>query len=248
MTIDWFTTSAQIINFLILIWILKKLLFRPIINTMENRQQDLTRRLQQIESQKTEVQTLKAQYEKNLQQLQIDKDQILLQAKQQAKTEKDKLLLQLNEEIQQKKINFNEQLHKQQQQHGQLISQTIAEKSLGLSKKILTQLADQTLEQRIVEHFLQSFSELPEIELQPIKQALIQQGSATILTRFELNITTQQQIQNSLDNITPGIKLVFKQHDYLLCGIALETDGRSWEWNIDRYLSELETELIKSND
>ncbi len=44
MSIDWFTTGAQIINFLILIWLLKKLLFKPIINAMEQREQGLANR------------------------------------------------------------------------------------------------------------------------------------------------------------------------------------------------------------
>jgi len=35
MQIDWFTTGAQVINFLILIWLLKKFLYRPVINAME---------------------------------------------------------------------------------------------------------------------------------------------------------------------------------------------------------------------
>ena len=47
MSVDWFTTGAQIINFLILIWLLKKWLFKPIIGAMEHREQGLASRLQQ---------------------------------------------------------------------------------------------------------------------------------------------------------------------------------------------------------
>ena len=244
MAIDWFTTGAQIINFLILIWLLKKLLFKPIIGAMESREQGLANRLQQAETKMAEAQSLKNQYEDNIQQLNREKDQILTQTKQQATAEKAQVLQRLNEEVQQKKTQFDAEIRKQQQDLAPLMSRTIAEKSLLLSRKTLARLADQSLEQQIIEHFLQHLSSLPDKEQASIKQALQKQTSATIITAFKTDIQSQKQIQTWFDNFQPGSNLVFEQQDYLLSGIALEADGRSWEWNVDRYLTELGTELL----
>lgn len=246
MAIDWFTTGAQIINFLILVWLLKKLLFRPIIGAMERREQGLASRLQLVETQNNEAQALKNKYEKHLQQLQIEKDEVLSQARQQAETEKAELLQHLSEEIQQKKTQFDTEMRKEQQELGQLITRAFAEKSLMLCYKILSQLSDQTLEQRIIEHFLQHLSDLQEAEQTSIRQALMQDNPSTVITHFVLDTAVRQQIQNWFDSFAPGSRLLFEQRDYLVCGIALEADGRSWEWNIDRYLKELGTELLKS--
>jgi F-type H+-transporting ATPase subunit b len=243
-SIDWFTTGAQIINFLILVWLLKKLLFKPIVGAMERREQGLASRLQQAETKMGEAQVLKNQYEKHLQQLQIEKDQVLLLARQQAESEKAQLLQNLSEEIQQKKTQFDTEMRKQQQELAPLISKTISEKSLALSHKILTQLADQTLEQRIIEYFLQHLSDLPDEEQTTVKQALIKDNPSTIKTSFEPDTASKKQMQTWFDNYAPGCKLLFEQSDYLVSGIALETGGRSWEWNVDRYLTELGTELL----
>lgn len=244
MSIDWFTTGAQIFNFLILIWLLKKLLFKPIIGAMEQREQGLSERLQQAENKLSEAQALKNQYEKHLQQLQIEKNQILIQTKQQAEIEKSVLLQHLSDEIQQKKMQFDAEIQKQQQELAPLISRTIAERSLLLSRKILAQLAERTLEQEIIEHFLQYLSKLPDDEQASIKQALVTKTSAIIATAFKPDNTTQMQIQSWFDKFQPNSSLVFEQRDYLLSGIAMEIDGRSWEWNIDRYLTDLGTELL----
>ncbi len=244
MSIDWFTTGAQIINFLILVWLLKKLLFKPIIGAMERREQGLANRLQQVETKMSEAQSLKNQYEIHLQKLNSEKEQVLSQVKQETKVEKTKLLQSLNEEIQQKKTQFDAEIRKQQQELEPLIRRTIAEKSLALSRKTLTQLADQTLEQRIIEHFLQQLSNLPDEEQKSIKQILLKDTPTTIITGFEADTAIQKQIQTWFDRFQPSTKLLFEQRDYLLSGIALEADGRSWEWNVDRYLAELETELL----
>ncbi len=244
MAIDWFTTGAQIINFLILIWLLKKLLFKPIIGAMESREQGLANRLQQAETKMAEAQSLKNQYGDNIQQLNREKDQILTQTKQQATAEKAQVLQRLNEEGQQKKTQFDAEIHKQQQDLAPLMSRTIAEKSLLLSRKTLARLADKSLEKQIIEHFLQHLSRLPDKEQASFKQALQKEKSATMITAFKMDIQSQKKIQTWFDNFQPESKLVFEQQDYLLSGIALEADGRSWEWNIDRYLTELGTELL----
>lgn len=246
MSIDWFTTFAQIINFLILVWLLKKLLFRPIIGAMERREQGLASRLQQAETKMNEAQALKQQYEKHLDQLQKEKDEVLATVRQQVETEKAASLQQLSEEIKQKKNRFDSEMQKQQQELGQFISHTIAEKSLSLGRHVLKRLADQTLEQQMIEYFLQNLSGLPEAEQVSIKQAVLQVKSATIITNFQADTATRQQIQNWFDSFAPGCKLLFEQRDYLVCGITLEAEGRSWEWNVDRYLNELGTELLKS--
>jgi hypothetical protein len=38
MLIDWFTVGAQIVNFLILVWLLKHFLYKPILNAIDARE------------------------------------------------------------------------------------------------------------------------------------------------------------------------------------------------------------------
>jgi F-type H+-transporting ATPase subunit b len=38
MLIDWFTVVAQVLNFLILVWLLKRFLYRPILNAIDVRE------------------------------------------------------------------------------------------------------------------------------------------------------------------------------------------------------------------
>ena len=45
MDVDWITVSAQIVNFLILVWLLKRFLYRPVLNAMNRREQRIHQRL-----------------------------------------------------------------------------------------------------------------------------------------------------------------------------------------------------------
>lgn len=245
MAIDWFTVGAQMINFLILIWLLKKFLYRPIIKAMASREQGLVDRLHRVETQMSEAEQLKKRYEASLEQLASDKDNILAEARQQAETDRNQQMQSLNDELQQEKKRFDQEMYQQQQQLGGVINKVIAEKALQLCGKILSGLADQSLEQQIVEHFLQNLAKLLDDEQSVLQQALSQDDVVTIISRFPLDETQRSKIRSRLEQLVPVREMVFEQDSRLMCGITLEAGGRSWEWNIDRYLAELEVELLK---
>ena len=44
MLIDWFTVGAQIVNFLVLVWLLRRYLYRPVLAAIDAREQELAAR------------------------------------------------------------------------------------------------------------------------------------------------------------------------------------------------------------
>jgi len=227
MQIDWFTTGAQIINFLILIGLLKKFLYRPVINAMKTREQNLVMQRQSLATQQAEAEQLKKHYEAHLHQLNIEKDNILSEARQQAETDRAEQLLNLVDEIQDKKNRFAEEMHKQQQELGVVISKVIAEKALHISSKILSGLADQPMEQQMLEHFLRHLADLPDDEQAMLRKAITQDSSVRIITRFPLDETLCQKIRSRLDKLSTDCDIVYEQNDHFVCGIALEAGAEA---------------------
>lgn len=247
MAIDWFTVTAQIVNFLILVWLLKKLLFRPIMNAMERRELGISGRLQQAHRQMDEAETMQQKYQQHLQQLQSDKEALIAQARAEAENEKTVLLQRLNEEMQRKKSQFEGEIQQRQQELSSQIGRALAEKTISLSDKVLRQLADQQLEQRMADCFVAHLTELPEQEQAMIKQ-ILQQHRGILMTRFEPDESTKKMLLDWFNDFAPGCDLTFAQRESLVCGIALEAGGHSWDWNIERYLNEVDTALIGEAD
>ncbi|MCF8123589.1 MAG: hypothetical protein K9K34_14360, partial [Desulfarculaceae bacterium] len=50
MLIDWFTVAAQVVNFLILVWLLKHFLYDRIIKAIDQREADIAARSEEAEA------------------------------------------------------------------------------------------------------------------------------------------------------------------------------------------------------
>ena len=55
MSIDWITVAAQVANFLVLVWLLKRFLYRPILDGIDAREAEIAGRMQVAERARAEA-------------------------------------------------------------------------------------------------------------------------------------------------------------------------------------------------
>jgi F-type H+-transporting ATPase subunit b len=92
MLIDWFTVSAQVLNFLILVWLLKRFLYKPILHAIDAREQGITKELEDADTKKIEAEKEREKFQKKNEEFDRQRDQILSKAKDEVKGERQRLL------------------------------------------------------------------------------------------------------------------------------------------------------------
>ncbi len=98
MQIDYFTIFAQIINFLILVFLLRHFLYRPVTKLMEEREQKIVSRLQEIEEKKSEAEKELESYRKMSQELSNKREELLAKASREAQVLEADLMKKAREE------------------------------------------------------------------------------------------------------------------------------------------------------
>jgi len=63
MLIDWFTVGAQIVNFLILVWLLKHFLYKPILDAIDAREKRIAAELADADAKKAEAEKERTDFE-----------------------------------------------------------------------------------------------------------------------------------------------------------------------------------------
>ena len=66
MTINWFTVLAQIFNFLLLLFILKWVLYKPIFRFMKKRRNDIKNKIEKAEEKIKEAEEKMLEYDKKI--------------------------------------------------------------------------------------------------------------------------------------------------------------------------------------
>ncbi len=248
MLIDPFTVVAQIINFLILVALLKRFLYGPITRAMEERKQTILSQLQRAEQREA----LAQQEAQLLQQMQQDfaahREQRLSELRSQLEDERLTLLEQAEDEVEMARNRWYRGIAQEKAMVLRSCRQQATYQLTQTLRQVLTELADTSLEQQIANRFLTQLAQLPEVERTRLRRALTDAESVRLESSFPLPIAMQQAITEALQAIGPFSQLEYGLKPSLGCGVELNVPGYCLDWNLTRYIENLEQNLAQVLD
>ena len=115
MQVDWITTIAQIINFLVLVYLLRRFLYRPIVAAMDRREAHVAQRLEEAAQQSTLAQQQGNDYREKLHDLEQQREQLIEAAKREAEAQRIQLMDELRSEITTIRSRWHEEVKREQQ-------------------------------------------------------------------------------------------------------------------------------------
>jgi F-type H+-transporting ATPase subunit b len=253
MLIDWFTIIAQVVNFLILVWLLKRFLYRPILNAIDAREKKIAKELADADAKKAEAQKERDEFQHKNEELDQQRAALLNKATEEAKAERQRLLDEARQAADALSAKRLEALKNDAHNLNQAISRRAQQEVFAIARKALTDLATTSLEARMVEVFTRRLREMDDQAKADLTEAL-KTASAPALVRsaFDLPATQRTAIQNALNQtFSAEINIRFETAPDLVSGIELTTDGQKVAWSIADYLASLEKgvdELLKEQD
>ncbi|MEO1400951.1 MAG: hypothetical protein AAFV72_06795 [Cyanobacteria bacterium J06635_1] len=244
---------AEMINFLVLVALLQRFLYKPIMRAMAQREQSIADRLQSADNREVEAQETTEQYR----QLQHDWS-AQTKARQhqmhgQLEAERADRLDQIRTELDTQRTQWYEALHQEQTVCLNSLRDYARSQLIQTIRVALQALANMPLEQQMVETFLRQLPDLDPSAQESLQAAVVRQQEPlhwTIGTTFPLDESLQlrliEAVQTHLLPQSPPEAFTFEIHPEYLCGIELRTQGYKLDWHIERYLDSLETQFSKA--
>lgn len=247
MLIDWFRVAAQALNFLILVWLLKRFLYQPILNAIDAREKLIAAELADAAAKKTEAQKDRDDFQHKNDDFDRQRDALLSKAKTDAETVLQRLLGEAGNTADDLSANRHELLISEFAALNGEISRRAEKEVFAITRKTLTDLAGASLEERMCDVFISRLRELDDNRKKSLADALKNAPDPAIVRSvFELPKQQQAAIQNALDEIfSAKIQLRFETAPDLVSGIELKSNGQKVAWSIADYLSSLETGVQK---
>lgn len=243
MLIDWFTVGAQIVNFLILVGLLKYFLYGRILRAMDQREERIANRLTEAQQREQEAEEQRRQYQARQEELEQQQDDILAQAREKAESQRKKLMDEARQEVEEVKSRWYEALEREKNNFLQDLRQRAGQQVYHITRQALEDLATADLEQQIVEAFCRRLQDLPQEKRQELTSVLRQGSEATITSAFALPSESRVQIENILQGfVQNGLDLHYQTSPEVISGIELKAPGHKIAWSLDHYLEALEAE------
>jgi F-type H+-transporting ATPase subunit b len=253
MLIDWFTVGAQVLNFLILVWLLKRFLYKPILHAIEKREKRIAAELANADKIKAEAQKESFEFKHKNEEFDQQRALLLRNATDEAKTERQRLLNAAREAATALSSKRQEALRNDEHNLHQAISRQTQQEVFAIARKALTDLATTSLEERLVEVFTRRLREMDGQVKADLAEALKTSSEPAIVrSAFDLPAEQRAAIQNALnETFSAEIQIQFETAPDLISGIELTTNGQKVAWSITDYLASLEKgvdELLKETD
>ena len=248
MLFDWFTFIAQFINFIILVLLLKRFLFKPILNAIDERENKIAAKIQDAENLKKEATTELNDYTKKNAELSAQRQELLDNSIKEAEAERNKQLEQLHADIEGLRKKFDEAIRNEQKSLSAEIKQRAREEIFVIVRKVLADLASSNLENQMTGVFIDRLNRLDKAEKeQMLSEVRRAKGGLTIRTTYKLAQEQQKILTDILNNSHFGkLQLRFETTPELVSGIELVAGGYKLVWSIEDYLQSLEENLAET--
>ena len=253
MLIDWFTVGAQALNFLILVWLLKRFLYKPILHAVDEREKRIATELANADKKKAEAQNESDEFKHKNEEFDQERATLLSKATNEAKAEGQRLLDEARKSAVALSSKQQETLRNEEHNLYQAIRRRTQEEVFAIARKALTDLATTSLEERMSEVFTRRLREMDGQAKARLAKALkTASDPALVRSAFDLPAEQRAVIQNALnETFSADIHIRFETAPELISGIELAVDGQKVAWSIAEYLVSLEEgvdKLLKEKD
>ncbi len=242
MLIDWFTVGAQALNFIILVWLLKRFLYKPILDAIDAREQRIANELAGAAAKQAEAQQECDEFQRKNELFDRQRAELLSRATSDAATERQKLLDEARAAADTLSAKRQETLRNDAHNLNQALSRRTQDEVFAIARKTLTDLAGADLEQRMCEVFTQRLRVLSGSAKETLTAALkTATQPAIVRSAFDLPATEQNAIQTAVnETFSADTPLRFETSPDLVSGIELATGGQKISWSIAEYLMSLQ--------
>lgn len=253
MLIDWFTVGAQAVNFLILVWLLRRYLYRPVLAAIDAREKTVAAKLADAAARETQSQVAGEELRRQTAVFDRERAGLMRKATDEAAAQREHLSELARQDSQLLRAKLTQALVAERAELGRQLSQRTQVEVFAVARKALSDLAGASLEDRIVDVFIARLLGLPQQQRPPLPSAAADSGPFSgaalhavahrvILVRsaFEPQPAGRAKLEAAIrESFGTNVTVCFETSAECVCGIELTVGGVKLPWSVADYLASL---------
>lgn len=237
MLIDWYTVAAQAFNFLLLVWVLKRFLYKPVRRAMHQRQERIAQDLEQADQARTQAEERLQALTSERAKLESERRALLEKSRQEARQWREQALEKARQDLEEQRRRWHQAILEERNAFAKRLTARIAATTCEVCRKALADLADADLETRLADKLL---TQLAENNAAPPAEIIVRTG-------FALHARGREHLRTALLELWPELgNIVFEQNEQLGFGIECLFGENKVSWNVEQYIRGLQEQVLAS--
>ena len=239
MLIDWFTVAAQLLNFLVLVWLMKRFLYQPVLAAIAARDKQVAATLADAAARLQDAHQLETRLAASSTAFDQQRASLLADATAAARQQGAALIDAAKQAASAQRTQAQAALVAEQARLAGTLALQARDAVLAALRQAMLALSDASLEGAIVRAFITQLGKLDSAARTLLASAAAAApASAEVRSALPLDPAQQSLLKAAL--AAAGIDapaLRFSCAPQLICGIEFRAGGRSLAWNLDHYLT-----------
>ncbi len=248
MQIDWWTFIAQIINLVILLFLLRKFLYIPVLKAVEARQKVIADELAQAAEERNKAKALSLEFARKNKQTERQKQKILAAAQVEAEKLSVKLCAEAEAEYQKQRMEWQQKLIKEQKTFVTAVQNLLAKHFTQFAESALRQMANVDLNNLVITHFMDKVKKMPAAQKAMLKQTLTESDMVEIHSAQPLDEAIAHDLEHFLRtelDLPKRIGFFISIKPELVCGLELQAKEQLISWHLADYMQEFNRQTDK---
>ena len=250
MQIDWITVAAQIANFLVLVWLLQRFLYRPITHAMALREEEIKKRLAEAKEARKDAEDEAETLRGKQTDLEGEKDQILDNARQEAQSLRERLEDDIREDMEARREIWRTHLEEERAGFASTLQRRAGHQVIAITEQMLHEYARADLAGELATGFIARLEDLEDDRRDKLAKAASRLHEPAIVeASVTLKPSTRGQITRAVhDVLKTEIDVEYRQDQDLVLGVRLTVGEQTLEWSAALHLKRLDGALDEAID
>ena len=234
MELNWSTFLLEILNFLVLVWILKRFLYQPVLDVIARRRVAIENRLAEAEQLHTDADALKDQYENRLSSWQQERQQAMDKLRHEIEANRFQQLGDLKQELAQEEEKIRVAGVRKEKQLLREIEQRALHQAAEFASRLLAEAAGPELENRLFDLLLDGLSTMPDDQISALGSKWGELPERILVSSaYVLADDKRHRLEETLSRVTGlSVPVHYEQEAELLAGLNITIDAWVLQLNV----------------
>lgn len=247
MLIDWFTVIAQIINFLILVALLKHFLFNPIVSAMHERREKIDSTIDAARKREEEAREQLEMYRQKNRDFEERRNQLLLAAEEEAKRKGNDFLEQARKQADSDLARLQDAMNQKKRDIAERLRIMSLHDASSIASHTISEITDTPMEEGIVNVFIDQLKNTERNRKEQLAATLRKtETPMSVKSSFDLSDGLRLKLSEAIAREFPESRSIqyLRTSDGVL-GIEMNIDGYKLRWGIEQFLGDLEDQVSR---